>query len=214
MLSLQATVLREKTRKLIPAEEVVPGDIVFLQPGDKVPADLRLLEVKNLRIEEASLTGESEPVEKFLSTVEDQAAIGDRFCMAYSSTLVVYGQGMGVVVATGANTEIGQISSLLEQIQELTTPLLEQIAKLGRWLTAAILGLAGGTFVYGFLFRNYAMGEMFMAAVSLAVAATPEGLPAIMTITLALGVRKMAKQRHYSSSSFCRNLRHGDCNLY
>jgi magnesium-transporting ATPase (P-type) len=193
MLSLQATVLREKTRSLIPAEEVVPGDIVFLQPGDKVPADLRLLEVKNLRIEEASLTGESEPVEKFLATVEDQAAIGDRFCMAYSSTLVVYGQGIGVVVATGTNTEIGQISSLLEQIQELTTPLLEQITKLGRWLSVAILGLAASTFLYGFLFRNYAVDEMFLAAVSLAVAAIPEGLPAIMTITLALGVRKMAQ---------------------
>ncbi|MEK6707284.1 MAG: cation-transporting P-type ATPase [Pseudomonadota bacterium] len=194
MLSLQATVLREGTRKLIPAEEVVPGDIILLQSGDKVPADLRLLDVKSLRIEEAALTGESEPVEKSITAVTELAATGDRFCMAYSSTLVVYGQGMGVVVATADSTEIGRISTMLEQVRELTTPLLRQMAVFGRWLTVVILGLAAGTFIYGSLLRSYSMSEMFLAAVGLAVAAIPEGLPAIMTITLALGVQKMARR--------------------
>ena len=194
MLSLQATVLRDGERKLIPAEEVVPGDIVFLQSGDKVPADLRLLDIKSLRIEEAALTGESEPVEKFITAVAELVAIGDRFCMAYSSTLVVYGQSMGVAVATADSTEIGRISTMLEQVQELTTPLLRQMAVFGRWLTVVILGLAAGTFVYGSLLGSYSMSEMFLAAVGLAVAAIPEGLPAIMTITLALGVQKMARR--------------------
>ena len=194
MLSLQATVLREGGRRLIPAEEVVPGDIVLLQSGDKVPADLRLLEVKSLRIEEAALTGESEPVEKSITAVAELAATGDRFCMAYSSTLVVYGQGMGVAVATADSTEIGRISTMLEQVQELTTPLLRQVAVFGRWLTVVILGLAAGTFIYGSLLGSYSMSEMFLAAVGLAVAAIPEGLPAIMTITLALGVQKMARR--------------------
>lgn len=175
MLSLQAMVLREGERKLIPAEEVVPGDIVLLQSGDKVPADLRLLEVKSLRIEEATLTGESEPVEKSITAVAELAATGDRFCMAYSSTLVVYGQGVGVTVATADNTEIGRISTMLEQVQELTTPLLRQMAVFGRWLTIAILGLAVGIFVYGSLFHSYSLSEIFLAAVGLAVAAIPEG---------------------------------------
>jgi magnesium-transporting ATPase (P-type) len=190
MLSLDATVLRDGKRRQIPA----PGDIVLLQSGDKVPADLRLLGVKNLRIEEAALTGESEPVEKSIAAAPVLAAIGDRFCMAYSSTLVVYGQGMGLVVATGDRTEIGRISALLEQVQELTTPLLRQMAVFGRWLTVAILGMAAGTFAYGLLLQGYAVGEMFMAAVGMAVAAIPEGLPAIMTITLALGVQRMARR--------------------
>ncbi len=193
MLSLQATVLREGKRKQIPAGEIVPGDIVFLQSGDKVPADLRLFQVKNLRIEEAALTGESQPVEKSITAMPEQTVIGDRSGMAYSSTLVVYGQGTGVVVATGNSTEIGRISTMLEHVQELVTPLLRQMEVFGRWLTVVILVLAIGTFVYGSLFRDYVASEIFLAAVSLAVAAIPEGLPAIITITLALGVRKMAR---------------------
>ena len=133
MLSLDATVLREGKRKQIPAEELVVGDIVLLQSGDKVPADLRLFQVKNLRIEEAALTGESEAVEKSIEAVSEQAVIGDRFNMAYSSTLVVYGQGMGVVVATSDKTEIGRISRLLEQVDTLETPLLRKMASFGRW---------------------------------------------------------------------------------
>ncbi|MEJ2566245.1 MAG: cation-transporting P-type ATPase [Gammaproteobacteria bacterium] len=194
LLSLHAAVLRDGKRKLIPAEEVVPGDIVFIQSGDKVPADLRLIDVKNLRIEEAALTGESEAVEKGVEGVAESAAIGDRACMAYSSTLVVYGQGMGVAVATGDRTEIGRISAMLEQVQELTTPLLRQMATFARWLTAVILVLAAATFAYGLLLRNYSVGDMFLAAVGLAVAAIPEGLPAILTITLAIGVQRMAQR--------------------
>ncbi len=194
MLSPEATVLRAGRREVIAAEALVPGDIVLLQSGDKVPADLRLLSVKNLRIEEAALTGESEAVEKDAAAVDAQAVLGDRYCMAYSSTLVVYGQGMGVVVATADHTEIGRISTLLEEVESLTTPLLRQMQVFGRWLTAAIMALAVITFVFGWLVHQFLVGDMFLAAVSMAVAAIPEGLPAILTITLALGVQRMARR--------------------
>jgi len=194
MLSLNASVLRAGQRIQIPAEELVPGDIVLLQSGDKVPADMRLLSCKNLRIEEAALTGESEAVEKSVRAVDAVTALGDRFCMAYSGTLVVYGQGSGVVVATSQQTEIGRISQMIAQVDKLASPLLRQMAIFARWLTLAILLLAVGIFVYGLLLHDYPMGEMFMAAVSMAIAAIPEGLPAIMTITLALGVQSMARR--------------------
>ena len=193
MLSPEATVLRESKREVIAAEALVSGDIVLLQSGDKVPADLRLLSAKNLRIEEATLTGESTAVEKNISAASAQAVLGDRFCMAYSSTLVVYGQGSGVVVATAGNTEIGRISALLEEVQELTTPLLRQMEVFGRWLTVAIMALAAITFLFGWLVHRFDLGDMFLAAVSMAVAAIPEGMPAVLTITLALGVQRMAK---------------------
>ncbi len=194
MLSPEATVLREGRREVIAAEALVPGDIVLLQSGDKVPADLRLLSVKNLRIEEAALTGESSAVEKSIAAVGPQAVLGDRFCMAYSSTLVVYGQGTGLVVATADNTEIGRISTLLEEVQTLTTPLLRQMEVFGRWLTFAIMALAATTFLFGWLVHQFDIGDMFLAAVSMAVAAIPEGLPAVLTITLALGVQRMAER--------------------
>ncbi|MEQ1778212.1 MAG: cation-transporting P-type ATPase, partial [Nitrosomonas sp.] len=194
MLSLNASVLRAGQRIQIPAEELVPGDIVLLQSGDKVPADMRLLSCKNLRIEEAALTGESEAVEKSVQAVDAVTALGDRFCMAYSGTLVVYGQGSGVVVATSQQTEIGRISQMIAQVDKLASPLLRQMAIFARWLTLAILLLAVGIFVYGLLLHDYPMGEMFMAAISMAIAAIPEGLPAIMTITLALGVQSMARR--------------------
>ncbi len=192
MLSPEATVLRGGKRFVVPAETLVPGDIVLLQSGDKVPADLRLLSVKNLRIEEAALTGESTAVEKDSSAVDARAALGDRFCMAYSSTLVVYGQGTGVVVATADTTEIGRISAMLQEVKSLTTPLLRQMETFGRWLTVAIMALAALTFLFGWLVHHYGLGDMFLAAVSMAVAAIPEGLPAVLTITLALGVQRMA----------------------
>lgn len=194
MLSLNAVVLREGQRMQIPAEALVPGDIVLLQSGDKVPADIRLLICKNLRIEEAALTGESEAVEKFTQAVDAVTAIGDRFCMVYSGTLVVYGQGTGVVVATGQHTEIGHISQMIAQVDKLVSPLLRQMAIFGRWLTIAILLLATSIFVYGLLLHDYPVSEIFMAAISMAIAAIPEGLPAIMTITLALGVQNMARR--------------------
>jgi magnesium-transporting ATPase (P-type) len=192
MLSPEATVLRGGKRVVVAAETLVPGDIVLLQSGDKVPADLRLLKTKNLRIEEAALTGESTAVEKNIETVDATASLGDRFCMAYSSTLVVYGQGTGVVVATADDTEIGRISAMLEEVQTLTTPLLRQMEVFGRWLTVAITALAALTFLFGWLVHNFGLGDMFLAAVSMAVAAIPEGLPAVLTITLALGVQRMA----------------------
>jgi magnesium-transporting ATPase (P-type) len=192
MLSQKAMVLRDGHRVEVPAEELVPGDVVALQSGDKVPADLRLLRVRSLRIEEAALTGESVPVEKDIEPVADDAVVGDRSAMAYSSTLVTYGQGTGVVVATGSHTEIGRISAMLTEVQTLTTPLLRQIDRFGRWLSLAIGLLALATFAAGVAIYQYSYEDMFLAAVGLAVAAIPEGLPAIITITLAIGVQRMA----------------------
>ena len=195
MLSPQAMVLRDGQRLTIPSDELVPGDVVFLQSGDKVPADLRLFRVKSLQIQESVLTGESVAVEKCIEPVADDAGLGDRGSMAYSGTLVTYGQGCGVVVATGARTEIGRISTLLARVETLTTPLLRQMSQFARWLTGVIIAIAALTFVFGTVFRDYLAAEMFLAAVGLAVAAIPEGLPAIMTITLAIGVQRMA-HRH------------------
>lgn len=194
MLSLRALVLRDGQRREIPAEDLVPGDWVLLQSGDKVPADLRLIEIKNLRIQEAVLTGEAEAVEKTIAPVTAESAIGDRTDMAYSGTLVSYGQGVGVAVATGEHTEIGRISMLLEQVESMTTPLLRQMAQFGRWLSAAIVLAAAATFLLGVFWRDQPADDMFMAAVALAVAAIPEGLPAIMTIILAIGVQRMARR--------------------
>ncbi len=195
MLSPQAVVLRDGQRATIPADELVPGDVVLMQSGDKVPADLRLFRVKSLQIQESVLTGESVAVEKGVKPVTEDTVLGDRRCMAYSGTLVTYGQGSGVVVATGSHTEIGRISTMLAQVETLTTPLLRQMSQFSRWLTAVIIAIAAATSVFGILFRDYPADEMFLAAVGLAVAAIPEGLPAIMTITLAIGVQRMA-HRH------------------
>ncbi len=194
MLSPNAMVLRDGRQMTIRAEDLVPGDIVLLQSGDKVPADLRLFRVKGLQIQESALTGESIAVEKIIDPVAQETVIGDRRCMAYSSTLVTHGQGSGVVVATGTQTEIGCISTLVSEVESVTTPLLLQMAQFGRWLTIVILGIAAITFAFGLFVRDYSATEMFLAAVSLAVAAIPEGLPAIMTITLAIGVQRMAQR--------------------
>ncbi len=194
LLSLNAGVLRDGRRVVLPAADIVPGDVVFLQSGDKVPADLRLIRTKNLQIQEAALTGESVPVEKGVAPVAEDAALGDRTSIAYSGTLVTAGLGTGIAVGTGERTEIGRISTLLHRVEPLTTPLLRQMAVFSRWLTVAILLLAAFTFAFGVLVRDYSATEMFLAAVGLAVAAIPEGLPAIMTITLAIGVQRMAKR--------------------
>ncbi|MBK6744634.1 MAG: cation-transporting P-type ATPase [Hydrogenophilales bacterium] len=194
MLSPSAVVLRDAQRRTLPAEQLVPGDIVFLASGDRVPADLRLIEAKSLKVEEAALTGESLPVEKQTGPVAADVPLGDRSCMAWSGTLVAYGHGVGVVTATGATTELGRISALLAEVRALATPLLRQMALFGQWLTWTILGLAGITFGFGILVRDYALDEMFLAAVGLAVAAIPEGLPAVVTITLAIGVQRMARR--------------------
>ncbi len=194
MLSPQAIALRDGKRLSLPAVELVPGDVVFLQSGDKVPADIRLFNLKGLQIQESILTGESIAVEKSINSVAESVDLGDRYCMAYSGTLVSHGQASGMVVATGGNTEIGQISQLLAGVETLTTPLLRQISQFARWLTMVIIVVAAATFLFGIEFRNYQASEMFLAAVGLAVAAIPEGLPAIMTITLAIGVQGMARR--------------------
>ena len=195
MLSPHATVLRDSRRRDIDAAELVPGDRVLLASGDRVPADLRLVEVRELRVDEAALTGESLPVDKDTQPVATDAALGDRSGMAYSGTLVVYGQAAGVVVATGSRTELGQINRMLAGIRQLSTPLLRQIDRFGRVLAIAILALCAATFVLGVGWRGHAASEMFMMVVALAASAIPEGLPAIMTVTLALGVQRMAKRQ-------------------
>ncbi len=194
MLAAKASVRRDGQMQTVMAEELVPGDIIMLQSGDRIPADLRLLHARELRVDEALLTGESVPVDKSTDAVAGHAGVGDRKGMAYSGTFVTYGQGSGVVVETGDSTEIGRISGLLSGIQTLTTPLLRQMAEFGRTLSVVILIVASATFAFGVLVQNYSATEMFLAAVGLAVAAIPEGLPAIMTITLAIGVQRMARR--------------------
>ncbi|ENO90285.1 cation-transporting P-type ATPase [Thauera linaloolentis] len=194
MLSPHATVIRDGRRREIDAAELVPGDLVALASGDRVPADLRLVAIKELRVEEAALTGESLPVEKTTAAVAADAPLGDRYGMAYSGTLAVYGQASGIVVNTGATTELGKINQMLADIRSLATPLLRQVDRFGRALALVILALSAATFVLGTLWRGHAPAEMFMMVVALAASAIPEGLPAIMTVTLALGVQRMAQR--------------------
>lgn len=194
MLSHKATVLRGGRRLTVLAEDLVPGDVVLLQSGDKVPADLRLFKVKNLRADEAVLTGESAPVEKSSEPSDAAAVIGDRTSMAFSGTVITYGQAAGLAVSTGDSTEIGRISSMLGTVRPLTTRLLVEMAAFGRLLTAAIIVIALITFAFGIFVRDFSVGQMFLAAVGISVAAIPEGLPAILTITLAIGVERMAKR--------------------
>jgi magnesium-transporting ATPase (P-type) len=192
MLSPHASVIRGGQRLTIPAEELVPGDRVLLEAGDKVPADMRLLRAKGLQVQEAALTGESVPVEKRAEAVDEDTDLGDRFSMAYSGTLVTSGRGTGIVVATGADTQIGRISTMLSEVETLTTPLLKAMNVFARWLTLAIVGFATLVFFFAFVLRDFGAVDSFMASVALAVAAIPEGLPAILTVTLAIGVQRMA----------------------
>ena len=194
MLALKASVLRDGSRCAVDGETLVPGDIVLLEAGDKVPADLRLLRANGLQIQEAILTGESVAVEKHTRPVAAKATLGDRGCMAYSGTLVTSGLGHGIVIATGADTEIGHISGMLSTVESLTTPLLKQMDVFARWLTFIILIIAVALLAFGFFIGHFEFSEMFMAVVGLSVAAIPEGLPAVLTITLAVGVQVMAKR--------------------
>jgi calcium-translocating P-type ATPase len=194
MLAPRASVRRDGERRGIEGDQLVPGDIVLLEAGDKVPADLRLVSVHGLQIQEAILTGESMPVEKHTAAVAPQAALGDRSCLAFSGTLVTAGQARGVAVATGASTEIGRISGMLADVEPMTTPLVEQMAVFSRWLTVLILLIAGLLLVYGYFVGHMDFADMFLAVVGLSVAAIPEGLPAVLTITLAIGVQAMARR--------------------
>ena len=190
----EATVVRHGQKKRVPSADLVPGDIVLLQAGDKVPADLRLLKIRDLQVDESALTGESVPVEKGVAPLDRDTILAERINMAYASSMVTYGQGTGIVTATGDHTEVGRISQLISSAQDLATPLTRKIAHFSHILLYAILLLAAITVAVGML-RGQPLFDMFMAAVALAVGAIPEGLPAAVTITLAIGVSRMAKRR-------------------
>ena len=197
MLTPRATVLRNGSATEIDAENVVPGDVVLLSAGDRVTADLRLLDARHLEVDESLLTGESLPVIKQTRTLPSECALADRSNMSYAGTLVTQGAAQGVVVATGRDTEIGRISEMMQRVEPITTPLLEKIASFGRVLSVLILILAAAVSMFGFYVHQYALSEMLIAAVGIAVAAIPEGLPPVITITLAIGVQRMAARNAY-----------------
>jgi magnesium-transporting ATPase (P-type) len=190
LLTPTATVYRAGHKVVLLAEQLVPGDVVFLQGGDKVPADLRLFDVNTLHIDESALTGESVPVAKAAAPLSADLPVGDRTNMAYSSTLVTMGSGLGVVVATGTHTELGAIAGMLHEVAAMSTPLTRRLTHFSHVITLTILLLSGLLVLLG-IARGYTLMEMFMAAVALAVSAIPEGLPAILSITLALGAKRM-----------------------
>ena len=192
-VTTEVNVLREKQTLRIPSQDLVIGDIVLLASGDKVPADLRLLKVRSLQVDESALTGESVPVNKSISLLAPDTPLAERINMAYAGTFVTFGQGRGIVVATANDTEVGQISQSMEQRVSLTTPLTRKFAKFSRTLLYAVLTLATLTFAIG-LGQGESWLYMFEATVALAVSAIPEGLPAVVTITLAIGVNRMARR--------------------
>ena len=194
MLSAEARVVRGGDTRMIAADQLVPGDVVILESGDKIPADLRLVDAKNLRTEEAALTGESVPADKATDVGPANATVGDRQNMAFSGTMVVSGRATGVVVATGNETELGRINQLLAGVSPLETPLLRQIKKFGYTITAAIGVISVLIFAYGKWVARIDFVELFQAVVGIAVSLIPEGLPALITITLAIGVQRMAQR--------------------
>ena len=194
MLSAEARTLRGGETRMIAAEQLVPGDVVLLESGDKIPADLRLIDAKNFRTEEAALTGESVPADKSTEAVSTNATVGDRECMAFSGTMVVSGRATGVVVATGSESELGRINALLAGVSALETPLRRQIKTFGYAITAVIAVVGALVFAYGKWVKGMDFVELFQAVVGIAVSVIPEGLPAIITITLAIGVQRMAQR--------------------
>lgn len=194
MLTAYAVVVRDGKKQQIPAKELVPGDLILLEAGDKVPADVRLINTRNLHVQEAALTGESVPVEKQTHALPANTVLAERSCMAYSGTLVTQGQARAMVVAIGSETELGRINKLLNRVTTLTTPLLEQMSQFARYLTIVVLVIGFAVFVLGLL-RGNDPSYLFMAVVSLIVAAIPEGLPTILTVALAIGVTRMAARK-------------------
>lgn len=198
MASPEAQILRDGRRISVPASEIVPGDIVFLESGNYVPADIRLVEAINLRVEEAALTGESVPVPKNAAAVlNHNASLGDRNNTAFMGTIISYGRGKGIVVATGMHTQLGLIANMLQNVEEEETPLQQRLDQLGKVLGWGALAICGLVFIVGLLRSNFSMDAIvgiFMIAVSLAIAAVPEGLPAVVTISLALGMREMVRR--------------------
>ena len=194
LLASEATVMRAGQRRSVAAAELVPGDLVLLAAGDRVPADLRLVRSHSLRIDESALTGESVPVDKSEARVAEATVLAERTSMAYSGTGATFGQGSGVVVATGARTELGRIGGLVESVGTLSTPLSRKLDQFARRLTLFILAGAALTFAFGHFVHAFPMVDMFLAVVGLAVSAIPEGLPAIVTVTLAIGTQRMARR--------------------
>ena len=202
MVPENATVLRAGRKLVVPVADLVPGDVVLLASGDRVPADMRLIAVKSLQVEEAALTGESVPVQKSLDPVPDDPGIGDRTCMVFGGTLVTYGTGSALVVATGNRTELGRISTMLGEAADLRTPLTRALAAIGAYITAAIVLVSAVMLVAGTMRAvshgvalSDALRDTAVFAIALAVGAIPEGLPAIVTIALAIGVQRMAARR-------------------
>ena len=195
MLSPKATVIRDGSRLEIDAAHLTLGDMVLLAPGDKVPADLRLVRADNLRIEESALTGEAVPAEKTTLALSPETALGDRTNMAYSGTTISAGTGLGVVVDIGLDTELGHISQLMAEIEVTTTPLIRQMAALGKIIAVVIIGVAALVYLFGHFMRGYEPSELLLSTIGLAIAAIPEGLPAILSIILAIGVQNMAKRK-------------------
>jgi Ca2+-transporting ATPase len=194
MAAPHAKVVRDGQPASIPASQLVPGDIVILEAGDFVPADLRLIESANLKVQEAALTGESVPVEKSTDVLDQQdIPLGDRTNMAYSGSIVTYGRGRGIVIGTGMGTEMGRIADMLQREKGVKTPLQHRMERLGKTLGIAVLGICGIIFLVGLLYGREVF-TMFFTAVSLAVAAIPEGLPAIVTVVLAIGVQRMIRR--------------------
>ncbi|MBD2255081.1 HAD-IC family P-type ATPase [Nostoc parmelioides] len=191
-ITTEATIIRDGQKIRVPSRELVPGDVVLLTSGDKVPADLRLIQARNLQIDESGLTGESVAVEKHTQVLTPDTGLGERKNMAYAGGFVTFGQGAGVVVATGNNTETGKISQLMEQHTDISTPLTRKFNKFSQNWLYMVLGLATLCFVVGLSFRGF--NEALEAAVTLTVSAIPEGLPAVVTVTLAIGVSRMARR--------------------
>jgi P-type E1-E2 ATPase len=195
MLSSDARVIRNGNHETIPTTEIVPGDIIVLRAGDRIPADMRLIEAHNLRVEEAILTGESTVVDKHILPLEGELSLGDRTNLVFSGTTVSAGGGVGVVIATGQDTELGHINQMMAGIEKHRTPLLVQMDKLGKAIFAIILAMMAALFVFSLVLRDIPMGELLLSLISLAVASVPEGLPAIISIILSLGVQAMARKR-------------------
>ena len=194
MLSLKAQVIRNGQRMEIDSSDLTIGDIVILSPGAKVPADMRLIQTDNLKIDESPLTGESIAAEKSVEPLAKETMLGDRVNMAFSGTAISAGTGAGVVIAIGEDTEIGKINQMMADVEKLTTPLLKQTAQFGKAVSIVILGGAAVIFLFGYFFRHYDTAELLMSVIGLAIAAIPEGLPAILSIILAIGVQNMAKR--------------------
>src|SRR3989344_4725078 len=194
LASLKATVIRDGQKNDIDAKELVPGDILLLETGDKVPADARLIEVFNLQTQEAALTGESNPVKKHTDPLQDKIALGDMKNMVFSGTIVVSGRARALVAKTGMQTEIGKIAAMIEKVEQEPTPLQKQMDNLGRWIGKIVVAVAVIIFIVEIIFQDEPVMEVLILAVAVAVAAIPEGLPAVVTIALAIGTKRMLKR--------------------